>query len=127
MVMLNNERLKKIRKESGFNQSEVAAKLNIKRETYTRYETGTIQPPSDMILAIAKFYEVSADWLLNNTDDPTPPNKKNSIPPEKMKLLNNIGYAYFGGENKELDEDDVDTILEIVTATRKAHEKREKK
>jgi len=125
--MFNNERLKTLRKESGMIQSEVAEKLNIKRETYTRYETGTIIPPPDMITLLAKLFEVSTDFLLSNTDDPKPQNKKNTLSPEKLKLLDGIGYAYFGGDGKELDEADVDYILGIVELTRKMKEKEKNK
>lgn len=76
--MFNNERLKRLRKEAKLNQSDVALKLNIKRETYTRYETGTITPPPDVITVLAKLFEVSTDYLLSNTNDPTPPGKKDA-------------------------------------------------
>ena len=125
--MFNKERLKKLRsKESGFIQADIAEKLNIKRETYTRYENGTIVPPSDMVGLLSDIFKVSTDWLLNKTDDPTPANKKNTASPEKLKLLDGIGYAYFGRDGKELDDDDVDDILKVVEMTRKAREKRNK-
>ena len=76
--MFQADRLKRLRKEAGFIQADMAEKLNIKRETYTRYETGSINPPSDMILAISKLFDVSADYLLGNTNDPTPPDNRNS-------------------------------------------------
>ena len=125
--MLNNERLRRLRKEAGLIQADVAAKLNIKRESYTRYETGDIQPPNDQVVRLADFFETTADYLLGLTDDPRPSNKKNSLSPEKLKLLDGIGYAYYGTEEKELDDEDVDTILEIVELTRKMKEKRDKK
>jgi len=78
--MFDKNRLVKLRKEAGLIQSEVATKLNVKRETYTRYENGTISPPSDMVVAIAQFYDVSADYLLGITDDPTPPSAKKEEP-----------------------------------------------
>lgn len=125
--MFNNERLRQLRKEAGLIQADMAAKLNIKRETYVRYETGTIMPPADMITYIAEFLQTTSDYLLGLSDDPRPPNKKNSVSPEKLKLLEGIGYAYFGKGDRELDEDDVDLILEIVETNRKMREKRDKK
>jgi len=147
--MIINERLKNLRKAAGFTQSEIAEKINIKRETYTRYETGTITPPADMILLLAKILTCTTDYLLGasndpqspqrqfsaisalplleETDNPTPPDKTNAIPPEKLRLLDNIGYAYYGAADKELDEEDVDKILELVEINRKMSEKRDKK
>ena len=74
--MFNNNRLKIIRKAFKISQSNVADKLNIKRETYTRYETGTITPPPDMVAAIVKLFGTTSDYLLNLSDDPNPPNTK---------------------------------------------------
>ena len=121
--MLNIDRLKNLRKENCYKQIEMADVLKIGRTTYAKYETGDIQPPVDQIIKISDFFGVSTDWLLNKTDDPIPPNKKNSLSPEKLKLLDGIGYAYYGGEDKELDEEDVDHILDIVRLGRELREK----
>jgi len=75
--MLANTRLVKLRKEKKLLQAEVAKKLNIERTTYVRYEKGEIQPPSNMIVAIAKLFNTTSDYLLDLTDDPTPPTAKN--------------------------------------------------
>lgn len=46
-------------------QAEVAQKLHIKQGAYSRYELGQRQPDYDMLIKIAKLYEVSVDYLLN--------------------------------------------------------------
>jgi transcriptional regulator with XRE-family HTH domain len=74
--MFNNERLRRLRKEAGLIQADMAVKLNIKRETYVRYETGTITPPADMIKDISDLFETTTDYLLNKTDDPRLQKKK---------------------------------------------------
>jgi transcriptional regulator with XRE-family HTH domain len=76
--MLNRDRLKKLRKELRLNQSDVASKLNIRRETYTKYETGDIQPPIDQIIRLSDLFNVSTDYLLSKTDDPIPYDKRNN-------------------------------------------------
>ena len=82
--MINNKRLKKLRKEAGLIQADVAAKLNIKRESYTRYETGDIQPPNDQIIKLANLFNVSSDYLLNLSDDPSPMEKKETPTSEQL-------------------------------------------
>jgi len=124
--MFNGERLREVRKNNKLTQAETAKKINIERSTYVRYELGEITPPSDMVGLLADIFKVSTDWLLNKSDDPTPTNKKNTISPEKLKLLDGIGYAYFGREGKELDDEDVDHILEIVKLGREMGEKRKR-
>ena len=45
-------------------QMEVAQKLNLKQGAYSRYELGQRQPDFDMLVKIAKVYDVSVDYLL---------------------------------------------------------------
>jgi len=72
--MFDGKKLRKLRKEIGLTQSDMAEKFNIKRETYTRYETGAITPPADMIANIAEFLGTTTDYLLGLSDDPQSPN-----------------------------------------------------
>lgn len=101
--MFNSEKLRQLRKEAGLTQADVATKLNIKRETYTRYETGTINPPSDMILSMAKIFEVSTDYLLGSSDDPTPPNKKDSSESEESPEVKEMFEKIKKFSQKNLD------------------------
>ncbi len=59
------ERLVKLRKQYNYNQQIVADRLNVKRDTYARYETGT-NPPIGIIKELSAFYNVSCDYLLGN-------------------------------------------------------------
>lgn len=61
-------RLKEIREERGYTQTKVAEALFIKQNTYSQYENSTRQLPIDILIKLAKFYEVSTDYLLNLTD-----------------------------------------------------------
>jgi transcriptional regulator with XRE-family HTH domain len=62
--------------------------LNIKRPTYTRYETGTNEPDADTIVRLADIFGVSVDYLLCRTDE-----KAKKSPPdgelldEKTRLI----------------------------------------
>lgn len=61
-------RLKELRLEKGHTQQWVAGKLNIKQQSYARYEYGTGEPSLDTLKNIATIFEVSADYLLGLTD-----------------------------------------------------------
>ena len=61
-------RLKELRLEKGYTQQWVAEKLNIKQQSYARYEYGTGEPSLDTLKSIATIFEVSADYLLGLTD-----------------------------------------------------------
>lgn len=64
--------LKKLRKETGLTQVQVAEKLNIERSTYTYYETGKTTPNLNTIMAIAKLYNIPYSNILNGIDTAIP-------------------------------------------------------
>ena len=58
------KRIKKLREEKGLNQNEFAKIIKIGKATIIKYETGVSTPKIRMIIAVAKFFEVSTDYLL---------------------------------------------------------------
>ena len=61
-------RLKELREEDGLKQDTIAKLLNIKQNTYSQYETGQRQIPIDILINLAKYYNVSVDYILELTD-----------------------------------------------------------
>lgn len=59
-----SERLKELRKSAGLTQRQVSEKLNIRQQSYTRYENGTGEPNLETVAKIASMFDVSADFLL---------------------------------------------------------------
>ncbi len=64
-------RLRELRKERGITQIRMAMDLNINQNTLSRYETGQREAGYAMLIAIADYFNVSVDYLLERTDDPT--------------------------------------------------------
>lgn len=62
--MLVLPRLAEIRRHAGISQQKVAAALDIPQQQYCRYENGQNEIPVRYVIALCKFYDVSADWLL---------------------------------------------------------------
>lgn len=62
-------RLKQIRQKMNLKQWQVAEKLKMSNQTYSRYESGARKPTLDFILAFADEFNVSVDWLLGRTDE----------------------------------------------------------
>ena len=62
------QRLKELRTENNLTQTQIAAKLGIRQQSYTRYENGTGEPSLDTLIAIAKLFNVSVDYLLGLTE-----------------------------------------------------------
>lgn len=57
-------RLKNLRESRNLNQISVAKYLNISQQTYSRYENGARELPICYLEPLARFYDVSADYLL---------------------------------------------------------------
>lgn len=57
------EQLKKYRLSMGLMQETVAEQINKARETYARYEAGTLKPDIDTLIMLADLYQVSLDVL----------------------------------------------------------------
>lgn len=62
------KRLKQCRKEKGLLQCEVAIYCDITEHTYQNYELMTREPRLEILIRIAKFYDVSLDYLVGRTD-----------------------------------------------------------
>src|SRR5690349_21262162 len=54
-----------LRKKRGMTQAEVANSLNLKRNTFSNYETTHSEPDLDTLGKIASFFDISIDQLVN--------------------------------------------------------------
>ena len=66
-----SEKIFKLRKANGLSQDELADKLNVSRQAISKWETDQSVPELDNILALAKVFNLTTDYLLqpNVTDD----------------------------------------------------------
>lgn len=64
--------IKDLREDADLTQKEVADILNVGQTTYSRYESGVLDIPSSSLIALARFYKTSVDYLLDLTDHKTP-------------------------------------------------------
>ena len=65
-------RIKDLREDNNLTQAEVAKYLNIKQNTYSQYENGQRQLPLSCLIALAKFYKTSTDYILELTNKKEP-------------------------------------------------------
>jgi transcriptional regulator with XRE-family HTH domain len=66
------ERLRKVRLELGHTQESLAELLDTNNQQIWRYESNQTKPDGDIVAKIAKVLDISADYLLGLTDNPTP-------------------------------------------------------
>lgn len=62
-----NENIKAIRKSKGLSQEELAIKLNVVRQTISKWEQGLSVPDSEMLVSISKAFETPVSTLLGET------------------------------------------------------------
>ena len=63
-------RLKFLRKSKKISQLKLALDLNMNQNTISRYETGEHQADYKTLIALADYFNVSIDYLLERTDNP---------------------------------------------------------
>ena len=56
-------RIRDLREDSDLTQKQVAEYLNIKQNTYSQYENGQRQIPIDALIALARYYGTSTDYI----------------------------------------------------------------
>ena len=74
--MRYNERIRTIREDADLTQQKVADLLHIGQRTYADYESGKTRIPVDNLMLLAKFYNVSMDYITGASDMKTEYPKK---------------------------------------------------
>lgn len=64
------ENLKTLRKNKGITQEELAARLNIVRQTVSKWEKGQSVPDAEMLVKLAEIFEVQVSQLLGSRIEP---------------------------------------------------------
>jgi len=70
VIIVQFKNIRSIREDRDIRQREVAAYLNVSQNTYSQYETGVISLTAEVLIKLANFYDVSVDYLLDQTDNP---------------------------------------------------------
>ena len=62
-------RIRDLREDADLTQKQVAKYLGMSQTGYSKYETGENDIPTQVLIALAKFYHTSVDYLLGLTDE----------------------------------------------------------
>ena len=127
--MLNS--IKKLRKEAGLNQEEFAKLFNVHQTAVSQWETGKTSPDTDIIIKMAKYFKISTDDILGNTDikkSPSNMEEENNIAKEIIEGLQK-GGAMIAGKGKngvdtiQVSDEEFEVMKNMLEAMRKAREK----
>lgn len=64
------QRLRDLREDRDLKQRQVAEYLNCAQRTYSNYELGQRDIPTDVLIRLSHFYNVSVDYILGLTNNP---------------------------------------------------------
>lgn len=91
-----NNRLYQLRKQKGFSQEELANRLNVSRQTVSKWEVGDSTPDMEKLVAISDLFDVSLDMLVTGKETPAP-----DAAPAKSELVNVIQEKVLTPDNKK--------------------------
>ena len=82
-----NENIKAIRRSKGLSQQELAVKLNVVRQTVSKWEQGLSVPDSDLLIALSEALETSVSTLLGETVEESEADEVKALA-EKLEVIN---------------------------------------
>lgn len=95
-------RIKEIRKQLGITARQVAEHINVAESTMSLYESGKREPDIETIVKLAKYFNVTLEYLLGVGDTPTE---------EERRVLDVADYFY--NEEKPADEGELEKDVVI--------------
>lgn len=82
-----NENIRNFRKKKGISQEELAIRLNVVRQTVSKWENGLSVPDSEMLITLAEALDTSVSILLGETSNETVTDDMKTIS-EKLEVIN---------------------------------------
>lgn len=64
------KRIRELREDNDLTQKKLALVLNCSQQVYSNYELGQRDIPTDILIKLSNFYEVSIDYILETSDNP---------------------------------------------------------
>ena len=62
------QRIRELREDHDLTQEQMGKILSCSQRVYSNYERGELDIPTEILIKLADFYEVSVDYLLNRTE-----------------------------------------------------------
>ncbi|MDE7209331.1 MAG: helix-turn-helix domain-containing protein [Clostridia bacterium] len=82
--------LKRLRIDAGITQAQLSKELSIGQATISQWESGASKPTADALIALSKYYGVSADFILGISHDREGEGKLDEDVEECMALIDNL-------------------------------------
>ena len=82
-----NENIRELRKQKGLSQEELAIKLNVVKQTVSKWERGLSVPDAEMLLSLGEVLDTPVSTLLGKTVIASEPDSLQALS-EKLEVLN---------------------------------------
>ncbi len=69
-VVMIYKKIRDLREDKDLTQKEVAKALNCSQQVYSNYELGQRDIPTDILIKLSAFYDVSVDYILGISNNP---------------------------------------------------------
>lgn len=112
MVDIYKERIKPLFDKTGLLNKDLELEIGIPEKKISDWNAGRLKSYDKYIPQIASYFHVSTDYLLGNTDDPTPVGQKETLAENINKGANPPLYELLTPENQAK----VDSYLEFLLA-----------
>ena len=89
-----HENLKMLRKEKGFSQEQLAFRLNVVRQTISKWEKGLSVPDAELLIRLADVLDVSVSDLLGTQIEMSDGEDKETVLAKELAKLNEILVTY---------------------------------
>lgn len=106
------ERIKELRKRKHWTQDELAHLLEVAPSSVGSYERGSRQPSIENLIRMSKYFNVSLDYLLCQSDDKRTLNSFKKEDSKDLKDFLRDQAVMFSG--LEITEDDKQRIMDIL-------------
>ena len=87
------QKIKELRQNKNMTQEELASKLNVSRQTISKWETDVATPDAYNIIEICKLFDISTDELLNNE---IKKKVSNNLLLFSLLIVSVVGFIIFG-------------------------------
>lgn len=75
------DRIQSLRKQKGFSQEELAARIGVSRQAVSKWESAQSTPDLEKIIAMSELFEVTTDYILKGTEPSAAKDKNKSKEP----------------------------------------------
>jgi transcriptional regulator with XRE-family HTH domain len=120
------KRLSQLRKSHKLSQYDLADRLSFSRGQIANYEQGQRQPDYETLQKLADFFDVSTDYLLGRTNDPSSSSEVDELDEIKKIINDNPRIGIFFKDLLEHPEESREEILEIWEVVKKRRAARDK-